>query len=740
MKKISLVGKFRYLGNILIVMQGILLVLLAIFFVNRQYSETWQNYPGQEESVAVYLKNISPTKEGEVSNYLFNVADEQSLFIVRKDSSLKDDGEFSGFKIGVYGNVEKNDVSLEFLNQRILDTQNLRMLLESKNENSTLGIDRGSVDSLGDIPYFRFYERTVVKQLSQLIGDSGTVHGTYYIMGLNSEDQKAEFISGLTSSSGLSQAALLSKTSGESQDDSFKRDILLAFIIAQVFLNSVFFLVLAVKSLHKQGRLALLGWSRKAFVWSVFGNFLMTSIIQIPFLILLGYLLAGWNEFSPMLVSYFAMVLLINFIFVAVELMIASAVILMTKSLDAIYGRIPKKVLYAFGIFAYLLVSVGVVFCGSYVDGPMKMLSDNMKLSKKWAQVSDYQILRSISVGEDGSAFSGQSNKMDQDIYDWYSSIAHNKGVYLINTTYFDRNILETWAENQLYSQIPTKPFWYFTASPNYVSDLGVELSEDVRREAEAGVRIYLLPDTLSGTERTKMEGWLKEDSVGGIGSGDIQTQFTKDREFKFVTYKPEKELFTWGTNSKDAVVEMGPVMYLCTPQNMKYFEVESLKATGVNGYMKFIDEQTKNKYTKNKLFDQYNLSDNKPTFVEVQQYIDGLQKDIGLTILWFGLVFVILLVILVGLLLTLTSIFRLANQEKINVKKFLGFGFCHIYGTPMILLGGILILEIGIMAVLQSKFGLLLMVIVSVIQIFIFVKYMANSELKRLLTSLKGE
>ena len=118
----------------------------------------------------------------------------------------------------------------------------------------------------------------------------------------------------------------------------------------------------------------------------------------------------------------------------------------------------------------------------------------------------------------------------------------------------------------------------------------------------------------------------------------------------------------------------------------------------------------------------------------------DGLQKEIGTTILWFGLVFVILIAILIGLLLTLATIFRIANQEKINVKKFLGFDFWQLYRSPLILLSCVILLELGIVSALQSKFGLLLMAAVSLLQLLIFSKYMARSELKRLLLAFKGE
>ena len=72
---------------------------------------------------------------------------------------------------------------------------------------------------------------------------------------------------------------------------------------------------------------------------------------------------------------------------------------------------------------------------------------------------------------------------------------------------------------------------------------------------------------------------------------------------------------------------------------------------------------------------------------MDVHNYIDGLQKELVTTLMWFGIVFVMLMLILIGLLLTLATVFRIVNQEKINVKKFMGFSFLQLYRKPIILL-----------------------------------------------------
>lgn len=738
MKKISLMGNSRFLGNMLIIMQGLLLVLISIFFMNRQYMEAWQNFPNERTAMTVYLKNVSKDDQPTVEHYLMDSANEHQLFISRRDLALKNDGTPSGYTFGIWGRAPEDTCQLTFLNRKVIDASLLTQLLTSESPDSTLGVDTGSIHSIADLPGFRFYDRIVIKKLPQLISDSGAVSGTYTILG--TEEGKSAFIDGLAAVSGLTVSELMESSGGATTDSNFMRDILFIFLGAQIFLNLVFFLVAAVKNLPKQGKLALLGWSRIDFSKAILGRFFTVSFLGIIFFVPAGWLLSGWTAFSLALLGSFFAAGLVNVALVAIELAVAAIVILMTRELDAIRGRIPKKPLYVLGITAYLLISAGIVFCGGYVDQPLNYLSENARLSAQWQSVSQYQILRSISVGQDADAFTGQSNALDQDMYDWYSSIAGENGVYLIHTNFYGDDLLRQWADSGIYSRTPQNAFWYYTVSPNYLPNLDIQLSIELLEAAQSGVRLYLLPDTMDPASQDNMMAWLQESTSRGLRPGDIQTAFTKQPTFKFATYTPQKELFTWATDTDAAMTATAPVIYVATPENMRYFETESLKASGLESYIKFADAQTMAQYVQPSTLNTYHLTDNELIFTAVQNYIDGLQKEIGLTLLWFGMVFVVLILILAGLLLTLAAIFRIANQEKINVKKFLGFSFWQLYRTPVTLLLTLILLELGIMAALRSKFGFLLIAFVALLQLVIFIRYMARSEIKRLLSAFKGE
>lgn len=738
MKKTLLIGKSRYLGYVLIALQGLLLTLLAAFFVNGSYMQAWENYPsGNADNI--YLSGVSDDRQTATGRYLTNCADEMELFIVRRDISLNNGGMNGSLIFGVYGNYGLPDASMSFMYQSILDSDNLALLLTSKNTDSTLGVETGSAGSLGDIPSFRFQNSIVVKQLPQLISSSETINGSYSIVGLN-EQNRQSFLAGLSEVSGISIDKLTQQGAGMAADNSLVRDMLLIFLCAQVFLSSVFYLVIAVKSLTKEGKLVLLGWSQKAFVKETLGVFVKTAVAFIPPLILAGWILSGWSAFSINLMGYLFAGCIVNIFLLMIELCFSAFILLSIKALDAIRGRIPKKPLYVLGIMAYLLVSIGTVCFGSYFDTPLRKIDENAKISEQWASVSDYALLRDLSVGQDSESIRGQSNKLNTDLYRWYSSIADQSDVYIIHTEYFGEDVISGWRDNKVYTGIPENPFWYFTVSPNYLTELGITTNGNALTSAKDGARLYLLPSTLSESEQAQMKEYLKHSSTKSLSEGDIQTTFTKEQNFEFITYEPSKELFTWATSSDNDMTVKAPVIYVCTPENMRYFEDESLRTTGLAGYIKFSSLNAAEQYTQPAMWEQFALSDNAPVFSEVREYIDGLQKNLWTTILGYGLAVVVLIVILIGLLITLVSIFRIANQEKLNVKKFFGFDFWSLYRIPMSLLLLAVFIQLAVVLLLQSKFGLALVCFAALLQLIVFGKSITKNELKRLLTAFKGE
>ena len=303
--------------------------------------------------------------------------------------------------------------------------------------------------------------------------------------------------------------------------------------------------------------------------------------------------------------------------------------------------------------------------------------------------------------------------------------------------------------------------------SPNYLETLGIHVDAESLEAARAGKRLYLFPDSMTGEEQETIAAWLKDRDTRSLESGDISTLFTKDPDFAFASYTPDKDLFTWTTdlsNQTDAsgfldqagtadpgtssggeedggaMTVKAPVIYVAVPENMKYTETEGIRVSGLDGYLKFADEETARQWTQGEILSQYGLLDNNPVFAPVRDYIDGLQKDLAVTLVWFGLVFFALGLILIGLLLVLASIYRLANAEKLNVKKFLGFGFGQMYRGPVILLSLVIGLEFMGVLIAGSRMGLVLVAGAALVQMIIFINYMARGSVSRVLTAFKGE
>lgn len=739
MNKVSFIGTVRYSGAILIVLQGILLALLAIFMLNSTYHDQWNKYLKTDSSLNVYLQNISVNNKDNIEEFLHNEAYEKNLFIARKDLELNDKFIFSGYTFGIYGDIENNEVSFEFYGEKVIEKDMLNKLLLSEIDESTLGIDKGSVYSVGEIPSFRFGEQTVFKKLNYLIEESGTINGDYIVLGLN-DSNKNDFIQGLSLVCNVPTDNLLKDMSGSIVDDSFAKIIILVFIFAMIILNAVYFMIITIRNISKSGKLALLGWSRTAYCAETLGIFIGYALLNIPIQIMIAILLSGWSKITSSFISYFILFAVINVILVTLEITISAIIQLSINPLNAIKGIIPKNILYIFGIVAYIGVSAGIVFCGIYVDGPMNTISENARLSQMWNSVSEFQILKSISIGNDQSSITGNSKDLDQSFYDWSKGMYDDNGVYLINTTYFDNNQLDGWKQNDVYENIPEKPFWYFSYSPNYIKSLNLNVDSSIIDEAKSGTRVYLIPESYSEDEKVKLQNYLTESSIKRIHEGDISTVFNKEKNVKFIEYTPKDNLFTWNTESTYENICTDPVIYICTPENMIYSESESIRANGFDGYIKFENRTVAEKYLDKDILEKYKLNDNNLEFINVGNYIDGLQKDLMTTIALFGMVFLILMIILLGILIALATVFRIANQEKINVKKFLGYGFINLYRIPIIMLISFICIELIIMLIIGSEFGFLLILILAVMQILIFSRYMTKCEIENIRMAFKGE
>ena len=97
-----------------------------------------------------------------------------------------------------------------------------------------------------------------------------------------------------------------------------------------------------------------------------------------------------------------------------------------------------------------------------------------------------------------------------------------------------------------------------------------------------------------------------------------------------------------------------------------------------------------------------------------------------------------VIMTVLSLLLIALASIFKMINQEEINVKKLLGYSFIQIYRRPLLLLILSIILEMIVMVLGQSRLGICVVSLVGLIELMIFWIYVSRDTFQSIIKEFK--
>lgn len=727
MKKSSLIFMHeRIFWYCLIIVQGILFALLSICAMEKKYPEAWANYGHNATSFTVNINNVSPEKQYDVYYYLTQVADSNSLFLIRHDYKIENDGSYNGQEFGIYGTTENYNPSFSFMGKEILSETDILKLLSSKEINSTIGLGKSSKTCLKPLPRYIFGKSIVISKLSTLFNETKTISGDYIIEGATNE-QKSDIVNSLSEILNQPSDNILFAKRGFSIDGSLKMVLLFGLLSGGIVVGAIFLLIYTLNKLKIKGVLALQGWSNMDFAHEIYNKLLSFNLCMIPLFVIVTIIISGWINISIPNVMAFFIWGMAFFTVSLIEVGIASLLVFGVTPLNAIKKYYPTQLMYSIGIFVFLASNMISVVCCLYVDTPAKQLSQNMHLLRQWNEVENYCILSNINVGKDQESYSGQSNKLADDIFNWYSDICNIDGVYLINTTFYNDDILDQWRNYNIYTSIPTNSFWYFAMSPNYLNESITNVSTDVIEEAITGTMVYLIPSSYSDSEKENIKNWLKESTLQGMSDADIETTFKQKRQFKFITYDIDDEYFTWATNANEKSNCINPIIYICTPENTTYFENESFRAKGFDGYIKFKNKDIASKCLAN--ISKYSLSDNNILVESVGSYIDGIQKNLKQVISWFALFYVGLIVILVLIMITLAMIFSTSHRELIAVKILLGFSFTRIYKSLYIFLVGVSILDLSIIVTSKSRLGMVFFLFYQLILWLVFFNFLAKKD-----------
>ncbi|MEK4817499.1 amino acid ABC transporter permease [Macrococcoides caseolyticum] len=730
MKSIQLVGPIRYLAYILVAIQGILFLLLATFNLGQEYNRSWDSIESNANGYHFYINNISIDKSDEILN-IFNRYS-NLVFIKSMDSD-----ESNQKIIGVIGN-SNNFPEIYTFNKKVVSTSDVHNLLKSTNSDATIGLYNGTANQIKSLsnPYFST-SHSIVK-MNNYIDKTKSINGKYTVYGLKNKNQLHTFVQDLMAVTGQSKKSIESPNGGSYKTNNFIPLVLSCFLLINFVSLLVIFLSIAVSNLKNNGNLILLGWSKLRIGKKIFIQFFLLSIILTPILSIIFWYISGWSKVSLKVLSHYFMNSIFNIISVFIIILFVCLIVFSMKSIDAIKGKIPNKTLYGVGILGYLFLSSALVAGSIYLDSPMKDVNKYIKISNQWKSVENYYTLKDVQTGSDQSSVIGLSNELNQDFYDWYSSMYQDKNVYISTSEYISKNLLKTYKENRTYDYIPKKPFWYMTFSPTYLKEQGIDIDKKLLAASNSGKKVYLIPDNYTQNEKESLSQWLKESETKNIKDNDISTVFNKSKEFIFVSYHYNKKVFNWSRDTEKNIMVSNPIIYIVTPQNMNYQQSESLRSNDLNGYIKFKDKETAKKYTNKDYLKKYGLEDNKIKFVAIKDFIDGLQKDLSQTILWFLGVIIGIILLSIILLISLSYVYRVSNNERLYVSKFLGFNFFKMYKVPMILIIVVWIIEMVLVCLFHSKIGVILVIIYGIIQILIFYLYMSKNDIKQLLLSIK--
>ncbi|MBT1161652.1 MULTISPECIES: hypothetical protein [Bifidobacterium] len=713
--------------------------LMSVFVLGDGYFTAIREYPKQGRLLS--LSDVPHDRSDRTLNVLLDAVGADGGVVVRSDLLTSPvDGSAGGYRLGVYGDVtaHASTMRLRYLGASILDEHNLSRLMTATNENATLGLDQVRPDMIADLPGTRTGVRLVVMQLNALVRQSGTVNGDYRIVGLD-DGQFRDLVSRVSEASGIAGDQLTSASSGSSFTDSFMTLVTLA-LIAVASLALILIVVLGTfQEFSRLGVYMLLGWSRLGYGAVLYRPFLLflPVIIPIPVLII-GWGLSGF-PFTPQLALAMLAPSLATAAIVLLALGCGVLALLSVRPVAAIRNRVSKRAMLVVIAIVYVLASAGLVAGAHAVDAPMAGVRNLTQVSAQWSRYRSMRILYKDSRGTNHTSTSGLSDDHAKEIYDWYTSIEREDGVYLANTRYYGRSLVASW--RHLYQQVPEQAFWYFTMSPNYLAAQGFTVDPNVAARAEAGERVYLIPDTMPQNEQERMRGYLTETSMKYKDwESPIHTTFMNTGAVGFVTYHPSTPLFTWSDDPDQPSDVTDPVILLATGANMTPFETESLGAVGLtNSYIK-LDAAAAQRYTAPGYLAKYHLEDNNPVFRTTADFIAGMRKSLTEFMQLFGgLAITAMIFQLIGVA-TLCRIYAMTYRETIAVKRLLGYPLRRIFAPAFTLIITVSAIVLLAALLLGSQAGVIAAAVTMLFQLVLMTVQSRTLATSQLQTMIKTE
>lgn len=519
------------------------------------------------------------------------------------------------------------------------------------------------------------------------------------VIGLNQEDFQ-RLVDNIASSTGISKENLTTRLSGSTSIPG----LIYVFSGGAFIILSIVFCLLtltfALLELKTLGVHMMLGWSKSDYIFKLFSSQALLLLAVIPISTIGAYLTLDGFALNEEIFRYVCTTMLPPVAVVVLSMGFASIPFIAIKPVDAIASRYSRRGFYILTVVSYLICLVAVFSGCLYIDQPLKMYQDVIHTRSTWSEYSNWYVLQDYTLNE--GRFTGNPMNYSKDMYTWYAAHEHDDGVFLANVSYYTDIAIQA----RLPHNTDLKPFWYLAASPSYLKQIGVPISDEDIAKAESGVRVYLLPTSLGSTQKAAIERLL-QNSHRSYDS-NIITTFMKNPEYQFSTYDGTQQLFTWSAGADQPATADNFVIAVITANNMVPFESESLIADGLeNDYIK-LNETAASKLLDDKKSVSLNENSLQARFATVENYINGLSKTLEDLFVLFSVVLIMMIVTIAIMLVCLINVVNRMNAREIGVKYVLGFSTWDMYKREILFVNLTIALGTAICGACRSNAGLI--------------------------------
>ena len=445
----------------------------------------------------------------------------------------------------------------------------------------------------------------------------------------------------------------------------------------------------------------MLGWSKSDYVVHHYFFYCALAAVLLPLAFMWTMVNCSGFDITGSFLLFTFTSAMPAILVVVVSVLISAAPLLTIRPVDAILGRLSQKGLYVLTAIIYALCCV-VVFAGStYMDAPITMYSNLLSTQENWSVYKDWYIVRN-HVSQ-GNFFNGRPMDKSKELFDWYKTHEHDTGVYIAHVNQIGEPTLNAYEVN---SSI-LKPFDVLIASPSYLKEIGVALTDEQVKKAENGTRIYLVPSLYSEEQKSLLRELVARSDK--IFESDIVTPYMQNPSSEFIEYDASGGLFTWSTNIDNPSISTNVVIKVVTSNNMVPTESESLVATGLdNSYIKLSPEAAANLLDSSGVVE---LSDDGfgTQFSSIESFIKDYRKSLQELFLLFGVVIVLMFAAITVIQISMISIVQRLHERKIAVECMLGFGIYKQYINIFLVVNLIALVGTLCMIVIGSTLGIIM-------------------------------